>query len=90
MTEVYEGDDPMFVGNALDLIGAIKDAPPDFIQKNGTWLITVIGLFSACIGAILTYFLKSRCTEIKCLGLSCKRQVIDLANNEVEVTSAQA
>lgn len=88
MTDIPEGN-PIFVGDALELIKAIKDAPPDFIQKNGTWLITVIGLFSACIGAILTYFLKSRCTEINCLGLSCKRQVVDLANNEVEVTSAQ-
>jgi len=91
MTQLPEqGDDPIFIGDALDLIAAIKDSPPDFIQKNGAWLISIIGLFSACVGAMLTYFLKSRCSEIKCFGLSCKRQVIDLAANEVEVTSAEA
>ena len=83
-------DAATFTGDALDLINAIKHEPPDFIQKNGTWLVTVIGLFSACVGALLTFFLKSRCTEIKCLGLFCKRQVLDLAGNEVEVISAQA
>jgi hypothetical protein len=77
-----------FTGDAIELITAIKEAPPDFIQKNGAWLITIIGLVSACGGLVFTYFLKSRCSEIKCFGLSCKRQVLDLAANEIEITPA--
>ena len=46
-------DNPVFMGDAISLINAIKDAPADFIQKNGAWLITIIGLISACAGAVL-------------------------------------
>jgi len=92
MTDYVNVDEPIFIGDAIQLIEAIKESPPDFIQKNGAWLITIIGLVSACGGAVLTYFLKSRCSEINCLGLSCKRQVIDLGDNEIQIatTSNQA
>ena len=54
---------------------------PDFIERNGAWLITVIGMFTGCFGGVLTYFLKSRCHRIKCLCVECDRSVV-----EVEVT----
>ena len=79
-------ENPIMVGDVVDLIEAISGPSPDFIMRNGGWLITVIGLFSACVGGVLTYFLKSRCSEIKCLGFSCKRQPVVLAPADVEVT----
>lgn len=50
----------------------------DFIERNGAWLITVIGLVMTCISGVLVYFLKSRCRSIKCCGMECERDVIDL------------
>ena len=78
------------VDDVINLIESLKDPPPDYIQKNGTFIITIVGLVSACSAAVLTYFLKSRCSEIKCLGLNCKRQVLDLDASDVEITSSQA
>ena len=60
---------------------------PDFIEKNGAWLLTIIGVFTACVGTVLTYFLKSRCKKIKCCGMSCDRDVLELSPQDVEVTS---
>lgn len=50
-------------------------SPPDFIERNGTWLLTLIGIAGGGMGAMLTYFLKSRCTRIDlCWGyLKCRR-----------------
>jgi len=79
-------ENSIMVGDVVELIDAISGPSPDFIMRNGGWLITVIGLFSACVGAVLTYFLKSRCSEVKCLGLYCKRQPVVLAPDDVEVT----
>ena len=59
---------------------------PDFIEKNGAWLLTVIGLFSACMGTIFAYLLKSRCKKIKCCGLECDRAVVELDAQDIEVT----
>ena len=78
--------DPVSIDAVVELIGAMNGPSPDFIMRNGGWLITVIGLFSACVGGVLTYFLKSRCSEIKCLGFSCKRQPVDLIEGDVAVT----
>lgn len=48
-------------------------SPPDFIERNGTWLLTLIGVAGGGMGAILTYFLKSRCTRIDLCCLKCRR-----------------
>lgn len=58
---------------------------PDFIEKNGTWLLTVIGVLVACVGTTLTFFLKSRCKKIKCCGLACDRDVVALDPKEIDV-----
>ena len=58
---------------------------PDFIEKNGAWLLTVIGVFTACVGSVFAYFLKSRCKKIKCCGVSCDREVQSIEEIEMEV-----
>ena len=50
----------------------------DFISRNGTWVLSMFGVLSACLSALLVYFLKSRCRSIKCCGFECEREVLDL------------
>ena len=51
---------------------------PDFIERNGTWLLGVIGIVAGVVGGMFTYFLKSRCHQIKCCGSECNREVMTL------------
>ncbi len=60
----------------------------DFIERNGTWLLTVIGLVTGCFGGMLTYFLKSRCRRIACMGLECERDVLVIDPGNVEVVTS--
>ena len=39
----------------------------------------------ACLGMILQFVLKSRCTTIKCCGLQCERSVVDLDASDLEI-----
>ena len=66
---------------------AVACPDPHFIEKNGTWVLTVVGMGLGCVATILTYFLKSRCSKISCWGVECVRDVIKLdpANVAVEV-----
>jgi hypothetical protein len=52
---------------------------PDFIERNGAWMLSVFGIVSACISAMFVYFLKSRCSSIRCCGVECQRDVLDAA-----------
>ena len=52
----------------------------NFIETNGTWVITFTGILSACVSGTLVYFLKSRCTKISCGPCSCEREPISEAN----------
>ena len=62
---------------------------PDFIERNGAWLLTVLGMGGACAGGLLTYFLKSRCKKIQCCGLSCDRDVLDARDvAQVQITTS--
>ncbi len=63
---------------------------PDFVEKNGTWLLTVIAGFTGCFGMVLTYFLKSRCKQISCWGVNCIREVIDVKTEDIEITSSKS
>ena len=59
---------------------------PDFVEKNGTWLLSVIGVGTGVLASLLTFFLKSRCTQISCWGVSCVRDVPpQLESAEVKV-----
>ena len=51
---------------------------PDWLEKHETFTLTMTATVSAAITALLSYFLKSRCTKIKCFGLSCTRQPLDI------------
>lgn len=59
---------------------------PDFVEKNGTWLLTVFGIGTGLIGSVLAYMLKSRCSKIKCCGLECDRTVMDPKDYPAEPT----
>jgi len=64
------------------------DDPPDFLEKHNAFLLTLIASLSACVGIVLTYFLKSRCKNIKTPCVSCDRDVIALVPQDIEVSSA--
>lgn len=56
---------------------------PDFLERNGAWLLTVIGGLGTGVGMLLTYFLKSRCKHIECCGVVCDREVLDLNDKQI-------
>ena len=60
----------------------------DFIERNGTWLLSMVGVLGGCMSGILVYMLKSRCKRIACLGMSCDREVVDLDPQEVKIETA--
>eukprot|EP00966_Prymnesium_polylepis_P075423 1749684-Prymnesium_polylepis.2 len=39
----------------------------------------------ACLGMILQFVLRSRCTTIKCCGMHCERSVLDLQASDLEI-----
>ncbi len=41
-----------------------------------SFLLTAFGIITGFIGATLTFCLKSRCSEIKCCCVYCKRDVV--------------
>ena len=47
-----------------------------------------IGAASACLAMILQCVLRSRCSTIKCCGVECQRQVIDISAADAVVTSS--
>ena len=63
------------------------DDPPDWLQKHNAFLLTLIASLSACVGIVLTYFLKSRCKNIKTPCVSCDRDVLVLEPQSVEVST---
>ena len=62
---------------------------PDFIERNGTWLLGTFGIASALIGGMFAYFLKSRCTRISCGCVSCDRDVVALKAEDIEVKTVK-
>lgn len=62
---------------------------PDFIERNGTWLLTVLGVVAGCLASVLTYFLRSRCKTIRCFGLSCDREVPPVDSKEISVETQE-
>ena len=68
-------------------IECVKDSP-DFIERNGTWLLSVIASVSALFGYLLSYLLKSRCKKISCWGLTCDRTPIELDSSEAQIVDS--
>lgn len=62
---------------------------PDFIERNTSFLLAVIAAGTGLIGVLLTYFLKSRCRNIRTPCISCDREVVELEAEAVTVTPAQ-
>ena len=58
---------------------------PDFIQRNGVWLLTLMGLLAACLGGVLTCVLKSRCRTINACGMRCDRDVVKMTAQAANV-----
>ena len=58
-----------------------------FIQENGTWIITFLGICGACCSGLTIYFLKSRCSHIKlCWGaIECIREPLPADMVQIEV-----
>ena len=58
-------------------------SPPDWLEKHSTFLLTLVGVVGTGFGVLLTYFLKSRCEEIKCACIYCKRKVLEPSQVEI-------
>ena len=41
-----------------------------------SFILAAVGIFAGCITALLTFVLRSRCTEISCCCFKCKRDVL--------------
>lgn len=57
-----------------------------------SFILTMCGIITGFIGATLTYCLRSRCSEIKCCGIYCKREVIppnELNSATIRIPSSQ-
>jgi len=57
-----------------------------WLEKNQTFIMTLIGSMSALVGLILSYCLKSRCHTIKCGNcIECDRTPIQLNSQQIEI-----
>ena len=59
-------------------------SPPDWLERHSTFLLTLVGVVGTGAGVLLTYFLKSRCEEIKCACIYCKRKVLEPRELEIK------
>lgn len=61
---------------------------PDWLEKHGTFILTLLGLLGGGASGLIMYFLKSRCSNIKlCWGaVSCIRE--PLPADMIEVSAA--
>ena len=57
---------------------------PDFIERNGAWVLSMVGVLSACCSGLMVYMLKSRCTKIRLCGIECERDVLAMDVTDVE------
>lgn len=57
---------------------------PDFIERNGAWVLSMVGVVGTCCSGMLIYMIKSRCTRIKFGCLECERAVLDLSAVDVQ------
>ena len=61
--------------------------PPDFLQKHSSFVLTICTLIGGGLGVLLTYFLRSRCKNIRTPCCSCDREVVELSQADVEVAA---
>ena len=60
----------------------------DFVERNGAWLLTVMGCLVSCVGASFAYALKSRCTKIKCCCAYCERELMPVDSTPPAASSS--
>ena len=64
-----------------------EEYSPDWVERNGAWALSLIGIFSSCFAGLLVYALKSRCVKIRCCGAECERDVLALEPSQVSVAA---
>jgi len=60
----------------------------DWLERNGAFLITVLGILGGSCSAMMVYFLKSRCSSINLCwgGVSCVREPLPIDMIEVSAS----
>lgn len=61
------------------------ESPPDWLEKHNGFVLTLVASISAGLGIVLSYFLKSRCKNIKTPCCSCDREVLEIKSQDVEI-----
>ena len=56
----------------------------DWLETHESFVITMAGLIGGGLGCLLSYFLQSRCEEIKCFCCFCKRKVLETTEVNLE------
>ncbi len=56
----------------------------EFIEKNSTFILAVLGMLGGGVSILFRFMIKSRCSEIKCLGCFIKREVIPASQIQLE------
>lgn len=62
----------------------------DFIERNGSFILMIVAAASGFAGIFFTYFLKSRCTTIRCFCITCDRDVVTLDADHATIDQAAA
>jgi len=57
----------------------------DFIERHSGFILTFAGAISVSVGMVLTYFLKSRCSRVKCCCIELDRNVVELDSTQIEI-----
>lgn len=60
-----------------------RESPPSWLEKHEGFMITMVGLIGGGLGGLLAYFMRSRCTKIKCCGAGCVREPLTVQEIKV-------
>ena len=58
---------------------------PYYYFFDDTFILTILGLLGGCGTAIISYFLRSRCTRIRCGCIECIREPLPPDQVSIEV-----
>jgi hypothetical protein len=58
----------------------------DWLERNGTLLLSLVTMVTSCFAGLLVYALKSRCKKIRLCGCTeCERDVLALGPSQITV-----
>ena len=77
------------VDDVIAIIAEYKGDSPDFLSKHGAWVLTVLGVGTACLGTLFAYFLKSRCKKIKTCCFECDRELLTPVEAVSKISSTE-